>query len=206
MWESVFSFLHVLAQSTATLIIVLDPLGLLPIVVGITSRMSAGNRRVMLNKATLIAFGLLILFTLTGKSLLRLFNITLDDLQVSGGILLLVIALSIVLKGHSSTTPESDSSVGIVPLISPLLVGPGAITATIILVGSVGILITSASVILSLLITWAVLRSTPIIYRVLGAGGSDVAARIMGILLAAIAVVYMRNGLFGILAARGLCK
>jgi multiple antibiotic resistance protein len=198
-------FLLVLLQSTVTLLIILDPFGLLPLVVGMTRQMSDTGRRTMMTQAVLAGMALLLVFTFGGNKVLGLFGVTTNDLRISGGILLLVIALSVVLKGHASSEMETDSTFGIVPIASPLLAGPGSITATIILVGSVGLLLTTLAVVIAFMITWVVLRSTTLVYRILGRSGSDVIARVMGILLAAIAVVYIRDGIFGILVARGLC-
>lgn len=189
-----------LVQSTVTLLIVLDPFGLLPLVVGMTRQMSNKQRRRMLNKAVLVGFLLLLAFTFTGTGLLRLFRITLDDMRIAGGLLLLVLALNIVLAGHeSSEETDVGMHMGVVPIASPLLVGPGSIATAVVLVGTRGFLIASLAVLCAFLLTWLVLRSTTLIYRVLGETGSDVIARIMGMLLAALAIVYIREGVIGII-------
>ena len=192
-----------LLQATAALLIVLDPLGLVPLAVAVTRKFNDAERRRLIRRAVLTGFALLLVFTFTGTGILRLFRITLDDLRIAGGLLLLVIALSVVLNGRISTEPTLDTSTGVVPLASPLLVGPGAITTAVVLVGTSSLLVTALAVALSFAITWIVLRSTTIIYRVLGESGSDIIARIMGILLAAIAVVYVREGIIGIAKAAG---
>lgn len=207
-FTSYWAFFKVFLQSTLALLIVLDPFGLLPLVIGMTRQMDDKRRKSMLSRAILVGFLLLLIFTFAGNNVLKLFGVTTDDLRISGGILLLIVALSIVLSGHMSVAGESDtdSGFGIVPIASPLLVGPGSITAAIILVGSNGIFITSLAVAAAFFITWLVLRSTTLIYRVLGRQGSDAVARIMGILLAAIAIVYIKDGIFGILTVKGICK
>lgn len=198
-------FFKLLLQSILALLIVLDPFGLLPLVIGMTRQMDDKHRRRMLDRAVLVGFALMLVFTIGGSTVLKLFGVTADDLRIGGGILLLIIALSVVLSGHMSVNQEMDSGFGIVPIASPLLVGPGSITAAVILVGSEGIFISVLAVIISFFLTWLVLRSTPLIYRVIGKHGSDAVARIMGIFLAAIAVVYIKNGIFGILAVKGIC-
>lgn len=199
MSEPLLRFLVTFAQSTAALLIVLDPLGLLPIIVGVTRGMSAIERHRTISLAVLIGFALLLIFTFTGTGILSIFQITIGDLRIAGGLLLLIIAVSVVLSGRVSVTPTLDAGAGAVPIASPLLVGPGAITTAVVLVATNGVLITSLAVIAAFLVTWLVLRSATFIYRMLGESGSDIIARIMGILLAAIAVVYIREGVIDVL-------
>lgn len=200
MSEQTIHFIITLLQSTAALLIVLDPLGLLPIVVALTRQLSPAGRQSVVTQAVLTAFVLLMFFTLAGTGILSLFRVTINDLQIAGGILLLVMALSLVLSGRMSSEATPTSSASFVPLASPLLVGPGAITAAVVLVATNGLLIASLAVVIAFFVTWLVLRSITTIYRLVGESGSDVIARIMGILLAAIAVQYIREGILGIFA------
>lgn len=188
-------------QSTMALLIVLDPLGLMPLVLAVTQRMTDAERRAVIRRSVLTGFALMLVFTFGGTWILQFFRITVNDLRISGGLLLLVIALSIVLKGHVTGEPSTDAGAGIVPLASPLLVGPGAITSAVVIVGTSGMFIAALSVTAALGVTWIALRFMTTIYRLLGQSGSDIIARIMGILLAAIAVVYVREGVVGIIHA-----
>jgi multiple antibiotic resistance protein len=190
-------------QSTMALLIVLDPLGLMPLVITITSRMSDSERRNVVRRSVLTGFVLLMIFTFAGSWILLFFRITVDDLRIAGGLLLLVIALSIVLYGHMTTEPTTESGTGVVPLASPLLVGPGSITTAVVLVGTVGMFATALSVVLAFAVTWLTFQFTTVIYRIIGESGSDIIARIMGILLAAIAIVYVREGVVGVVRALG---
>ncbi|MEN6521040.1 MAG: MarC family protein [Armatimonadota bacterium] len=206
--HDIIKWVLILIQSTMALLIVLDPFGLLPLVVGVTHQMTTKQRQRMLTRAVLIAFAMLLVFTFSGTAILRLFGIELYDLQIAGGLLLLVMALNIVIHGRMSSEPALDGGIGmgVVPIASPLLVGPGSITAAVVLVGTQGIILASLAVAIAFFLTWVVLRATTLIYKILGVTGSDVIARIMGILLAAIAIVYIRDGIFGILVAKGICK
>ncbi|HOK55307.1 MAG TPA: MarC family protein, partial [Armatimonadota bacterium] len=130
-----------------------------------------------------------------------LFKITLEDLKVGGGLLLLVIALSIVVGGHSQSEPTPDVNAGIVPIASPLLVGPGSIATAVVIVGHHGPFIAALAVTIAFFLTWLVLRATSLIYRVLGVSGSDAIARIMGVLLAAYAVGLIREGIVDVVRA-----
>jgi multiple antibiotic resistance protein len=190
-------FVSQLAQAVAGLLIILDPLGLLPLVITFTRQLTDYERRQVLVKITLTALLLMIFFAVAGTAVLRLFHISLDDMRIAGGLLLLIIALRIVTEGHFLGSSSSTGGLSVVPLASPLLVGPGAIAAAVVQVRLYGLPITLLAIIISFLICLLVLYYTSGIYRVLGESGSDVISRIMGILLAAIAVNYIREGITG---------
>ena len=197
MTEEIIRFILPMLQATAALLIVLDPLGLMPLVLALTRDLTDSDRNRVVNQAILTGFGLLLAFTLTGTVVLSLFRVTIDDLRIAGGILLLVIALSLVLSGR--TEPTVDAGARMVPLASPLLVGPGAITTSVVLVATNGVLLTSLAVVIAFFITWLVFRATPTVYRLIGESGADIISRIMGILLAAIAIGYIRVGILGVI-------
>lgn len=189
---SVTTFIKELTLAVASLLIILDPLGLVPLIITLTRQLTDEERRQAVTRITMTALILLLFFALTGTWVLTLFGLTLVDMRIAGGILLLVIALKIVTEGHVSTGPTA--TLGVVPLASPLLVGPGAIAAAVVLVRLYGLPITLLAIIISFFISLMIFRFTPLIYRILGESGSDVVARIMGILLAAIAVNFIRVG------------
>jgi len=181
------------AKATAALLIVVDPVGLLPVVAAITRGQTPAAGRALLTKAVGVGLVLLLAFTLLGVYLLDLFRITLDDFKIAGGILLLVVALTIVTQGHWGQRDEQGSM--LVPLATPLLTGPGAITTSIVFLGRYGVGVTVLAIILTFGLTWLVMQYGTLILRALGDTGADVVARIMGVLLAAIAVQFMREGL-----------
>jgi len=189
-----------LAQATAALLIVVDPVGLLPIVVGMTRQISPSARRVLYTQAVGVGLVLLLGFTLLGVYLLDLFRITVDDFKIAGGILLLVVALTIVTKGHWGQQDEQESAV--VPLATPLLTGPGAITTSIVLLGRYGVSVTITAILITYGLTWLIMQQSIRLLGWLGETGSDVVARIMGMLLAAIAVQFIREGLQSTFALR----
>lgn len=200
MSDAAIHWLWMLTKSTIALLIILDPFGLLPVVIGISRQMTTKQRQRMLTRVVLIGFALLLAFTFTGTGVLRIFGITLDDMSISGGLLLLVVALGMVLGGHGNYELTLGDRSGIVPIASPLLVGPGAIAASLVIVSREGVVIASIAVFLAFFITWLVLRSTTLIYRILGESGSDVIARIMGLLLAALAIKFIREGVLGVIS------
>jgi len=186
--EALASFL----RATIALFIIIDPLGLLPVFLALTQDATPEERRAVFNRAAGVAFILLLLFAFTGTGILRLFGITVSDFEIAGGILLLVLAMRTINEAHYSVAGEGRT--GIVPIAVPLLVGPGAITTTIVLIGLYGLWITVAAVVASFAASALIFRYVNLFYRLLGKTGSDVIAKIMGMLLAAIAVQFIRQG------------
>lgn len=183
----------------AALLIVIDPLGVLPVVVGLSARLPPRETRRLTVKVTAGATILLLLFTITGTWVLRLFGVSLSDLRVGGGLLLLIIALKLVLEGRIGDEKEGEQTAVIAPLISPLLAGPGAITAAVVLAAVHGVWMTSAAAVAAMLVSLLLLLAAGFIHRLIGDSGTDLVSRVMGVLIAAIAVSYVREGILGYL-------
>ncbi|MDI6829285.1 MAG: MarC family protein [Armatimonadota bacterium] len=165
------SFLVPFAKATIALFIIIDPLGLIPLFLALTQDATPEERRIILSRATRVALLLLLLFAFTGTGILKLFGITLSDFKIAGGILLLVIAMRTISEAHYDIS--STGQTGVVPLAVPLLVGPGAITTTIVLIGLYGLWITVAAVISSFAITFLIFRFVGYLYKILGKTGSQ---------------------------------
>ena len=186
-------FLLNLLKATISLFIVVDPFGNIPIFIGLTSNMDSGRRAKAFRMAVITGFILLMIFAIAGRWVLQIFNITLYSFRIAGGILLLFLALELLMKEkvYAKISPEES---GAVPLGVPLLVGPGAITATIINLESVGFSATAISVAIVCIITWIVLKFIEPIHRLLGKVGSTVVSKVMAMLLAAIAIQFILEG------------
>ena len=186
-------FLLNILKATISLFIVVDPFGNIPIFIGLTSNMDSGRRAKAFRMAVITGFILLMIFAIAGRWVLQIFNITLYSFRIAGGILLLFLALELLMKEkvYAKISPEES---GAVPLGVPLLVGPGAITATIINLESVGFSATAISVAIVCIITWIVLKFIEPIHRLLGKVGSMVVSKVMAMLLAAIAVQFILEG------------
>jgi multiple antibiotic resistance protein len=182
-----------LVQAVVWLLLILDPLGNLPLFMAATHDKTSAERRKTFTLTTFVAFLLLVLFMLGGITVLNLFRVTLADLQIAGGLLLLIIAVRIVLFGHWGADEEEQTSV--VPLACPLLTGPGAITATLVLQATYGLALTTVAVVVSFLVTWAILMFGEKLFQILGKTGSAVLAQVMALLLATIAVQFIRSGI-----------
>ena len=149
----------------------------------------------MFNTASIVAFVLLLIFAFTGKEIFSVFGISIYSFQISGGILLLIIAIRIIVSGRVLDLDDSPESVGAVPIAMPLLVGPGAIATTIFNVQTYGLIIAILSVFIVILVTWIVLRYAKSINRFLGTIGALVISRLSALLIAAIAVQHILLGI-----------
>lgn len=188
-------------RATVALLIVVDPLSIMPVLLGLTSHMEPGRRVGLVLKVVGGATVLLLFFTFTGVWLLSLFAVTLDDLRIGGGLLLLVIAIRLVVEGRIGGHSPQEYNAAVVPLISPLLIGPGAITAAVVLAAIHGVLVTALAGVVTMLVSLALFLTSGFFHRLLGDSGADLISRIMGVLIAAIAVSYIRLGVLGMVNA-----
>ena len=180
-------------RAIIALFIIVDPFGNIPIFVGLTENIPEAQIKKTYNTAMLVAFALLLVFAFTGQEILTIFGLSIYSFEVAGGILLLIIAVRILISGFHEST-ESPESLGAVPIAMPLLVGPGAITTTIFNLQAYGTAISILAVIVVLTLTWIILMFIDDIYKVLGKTGSVVIARVMALLIAAIAIQYILTG------------
>jgi multiple antibiotic resistance protein len=184
-----------IAKAILVLFIVVDPFGNLPIFMSLTEKMPENQKRRVFNTATLVGFILLLAFAFAGQEIFSIFGVSIFSFEVAGGILLLIIAIRILISGRVTEMDESPESIGAVPIAMPLLVGPGAITTTIFNLQAYGVAVTVLSVFVVLILTWAILRYVNRVYRFLGKTGALVIARVMALLIAAIAIQYVLFGL-----------
>jgi len=192
---------------------IVNPLGVIPMFVSMTADETYKERLKTIDNVAVGVIVILLAVLFFGDLMLTFFGITIDSFRVGGGILVLLMAIAML---HAKTSPiqQTDeeatesiakTSVAIVPLAMPLLAGPGAIS-TVILVAHKSnapmhyVLLAITILLLSMTI-WAVLRLSPFIIRRLGPTGINIFSRIMGLILAAIAVEFIANGLKGLFPA-----
>ncbi len=183
-------------KSLIALLIITDSIGNLPFFIGVTEGASKEERRKIFNNAVITGFILLLIFIFAGTALLDLFNLTMDDLKIAGGILLFLVAIEIMLRGRINV--EHKEEVGVVPLGCPLLVGPGAITTAMVLLKIYGYLVVLSAIFVCFLLIWLVLYYAEFIYKFLGRNGTLIISKIMAILIAAIAVQFIRQGIIAL--------
>jgi multiple antibiotic resistance protein len=183
-------------KSFVALFIITDSVGNLPFFLGLTEGETQSEQRKVFTTALLTGFAILIGFIFLGNALLALFSVTLDDFRIAGGILLFWIAIEIMLRGRINIEHKED--MGVVPLGSPLLVGPGAITTALVLLQLYGYAITISAIVACFAVIWLVLFFADHIYGFLGKNGALILTKVASILIAAIAVQFIRQGLFSI--------
>lgn len=197
-----------LAKAAFALFAIVDPVGVIPIFLLATRGFTHAQSRAAARIAALTVAGVLTLFTFTGEYVLNFLGIRLAAFTVAGGLLLLLLALSMV-QAHVSPQRQTEDealeaeekdSVGAVPLGVPLLAGPGAITHVIVAAGAVkGEPLQQAAllvpVVLVALSVWLAFRAAPAIARRLGNTGIHVVTRLMGLIIAAISIEMIASGL-----------
>jgi multiple antibiotic resistance protein len=187
-------FITEFIKAFIALFIIVDPLGNIPIFVGLTEKLGETQRQRVFNVAILVSVVLLLVFAFTGLEILNIFGLSIYSFEIAGGILLLIISIRILISGSFHEGVDSPESIGAVPIAMPLLVGPGAITTTIFNLQAYGIIVTILAVVVVLAVTWVILRFMHRIYRFLGKTGAIVIARVMALFIAAIAIQYILTG------------
>ncbi len=195
-----------LITAFATLFVVIDPPGLVPLFIALTQGMDNAKRRAMAQRACIIATVMLMLFGLMGEALLGFIGISMPAFRIAGGILLFLTALDMLFERRTQrregqhADPDHDPSV--FPLATPLIAGPGAIATMILLVGQSGPGWAGTIAVMGLLLgmmlaTYLFLLASPPLERVLGRTGTIVITRLLGMLLAALSVQFVIDGIRG---------
>lgn len=182
----------------AALLIVIDPLGAVPIILSAVGFVGSKQGKRLVLRVVAGSTILLLFFTIAGTYLLRLFGVTLDDLRIGGGLLLLIIALRIVVGGRFGPDDEDHEGM-VVPLITPLIVGPGAITAAVVLARIHGVPLTAAAAIAAMILCLVLFLASRYIHRIIGDSATHLTSRVLGVFVAAIAISYMRAGVLDVI-------
>ncbi len=197
-----------------TLIVIVDPPGLAPLFLALTTGMNAVERRQVAVRASVIAFGLLALFAVTGAVILHVLGITLPAFRVAGGLLLFYIAFEMVFErrqerheksAERAITKDMIRNIAVFPLAIPLMAGPGAISATILLSGEfaepAARAMLAAIILVVCALTWLVFLVSEPVDRLLGETGRTILTRLLGVILAALAVQFVADGVRALMAA-----
>jgi multiple antibiotic resistance protein len=194
-----------------TLFVVVDPVGLVPLFLGLTGGRPESERASIARRAVIVAGGLLFTFALVGSWLLRSLGITLDAFRIAGGVLLFRIAVDMVFAHLERETPEEASEarartdISVFPLAIPLLAGPGALASVMILAAEARSVVWGVPVVLGvcaavLVLAYIGLRIATPVAGLLGQTGINVVTRVMGVLLAALATQYVADGIRGLMS------
>jgi multiple antibiotic resistance protein len=185
---------NALLLSFIPLFVAIDVLGVVPIFLSLTERLERVQKRRLVTDATLAALGVSLVFLFFGRFLFSVMGITEDDFRVGGGIILLILAIVDLLFSHDQQR-SPETSIGIVPIGIPLIIGPAALTTILILVDAYGVFVTVVSLLANLAIVWLVFRYSEVVVRVLGRSGSKAIAKVASLFMVAIAVMMIRVGL-----------
>ncbi|MGA2875169.1 MAG: MarC family protein [Nitrososphaerales archaeon] len=197
-----------------TLFVILDPIGVLPCFIGLTGGVSTQQRKKLANRAVAVATGLLLVFALLGDGILLFLGIQIADLEIAGGVLLLVFALRDILSseplGMKETSDVLESTkmaetMAVIPIATPLLAGPGSLTVVMLFakeslggVASLGVVISIVAIVVDCLVAWCLLRLGDRITKALSPTVLLIIGKVMDILMAAIAVSFLTSGVIAI--------
>lgn len=192
-----------------TMFIIIDPPGLAPVFIALTQGMTPAQRRAIAIRSCLVSAGLMVLFLLLGEAVLGFIGISMDAFRIAGGVLLFLTALEMLFQRRQARregnaaegAAEHHDDPSVFPLALPMIVGPGAITTIILLAGqadgALDLWAIAAVLMVVLLIVFIAFLSANAIERALGKTGLNIVTRLLGMLLAALAVQFILDGLRG---------
>ncbi|MBI5493013.1 MAG: MarC family protein [Deltaproteobacteria bacterium] len=193
-------FLESLILTFIPLFVAMEPIGILPIYLSMTRPLAPSEKRYVLFYSILTAAAITLAFLLLGKGMFIVLGITISDFQIAGGLILLSIAIADIVYAARGTSMEAPTSgVGIVPIGTPLIAGPAALTTLLMLSDLYGFVPTLAALIVNLFIVWLILLSSEAIVSRIGEKGAMGISKVISLLLAAIAVMMIRRGIEGLL-------
>ena len=201
--ETIIS-LPLLATTFTTLFVIMDPPGSIPVFLALTGRLSRPAQNKAAIQATITSFFVIIGFAVLGNSILRALQISIEALQLSGGVLLFLVAMELLMGSGdlgAGGSGSEDANVAMVPLGTPLLAGPGAIVAVMVAVNQgkntlPGWVAVMLAVVLMHVVIYLTLKFSVVLARVLGKNGVVVLTKIAGVLLGAIATQLAVNAIF----------
>ncbi len=182
-------------QAFIPLFVAIDPIGLAAIFLAMSAGVPAERRRTIAAQATWTGGGVALLFLLLGQTIFSALGITASDFQIAGGLILFILAARDIIHSATEQPRELADDFGVVPLGMPLIAGPASITTLILLAQTVGVVITLVALALNLLLVVLAFAQSDRIARRIGGTGMRAISKIISLLLAAIAVNMVRQGL-----------
>ena len=183
------------------LFVAVDALGLLPVFMGLTQELPRAHIRRIIGESVITAMIVALVFLFIGKGILTLLGITVSDFMIAGGTLLFVLSLSDLIAAEKRRVQIHQGEVGAVPLGVPLMVGPGVLTTTILLIDQYGMVPTVSATIVNIVIAGMVFWMSGSINRILGRAGTRTISKLSSLILAAIGVMMVRKGIMLLIAA-----
>ncbi|MDK2795376.1 MAG: multiple antibiotic resistance protein [Archaeoglobaceae archaeon] len=189
---------------TGQIFAVLNPVGVIPTFLSLTEAMSPVRRHKIVRQSILTVLILTTILAIGGSLILEFFKVSVFSLQIGGGVLLMVIAIDMLSGLPRTKVVESGEEIAIVPIATPLLVGPGTMTTIIVLSKTVPMFSLLTSIIIVAVLTYLLLRYSDLLIKVLGINGIRAISRFMTIIIAAFAAQLLYGGFTGWLTSWGI--
>ncbi len=201
-WHEYFKLMAPYIHTFIPLFVAIDIIGIIPLYTGLTSGIPAEQKRRIAMQSIVTAFVISIAFLLVGKTVFKLLGITVADFQIAGGALLFFLAI-VDLVWSGKPQRESSSEIGVVPIGTPLIIGPAVLTVLIMMLDLYGVWPTMASLLINLGIVAVALLNANKILGFMGENGAKGMAKVVSLLLAAIGVMMVRRGIISIIIQMG---
>lgn len=193
-------------ESFLPLFVAINPMGIIPLYLSVTEKLTTAERSRLTLQAMVTAIALSVLILFAGQLIFSVLGITVNDLRVGGGLILLVLSISnLAFSDFRRRDPmdgedgDDPASVGIVPIGIPLIVGPAAITSILVSREAYGYLPTLSSLVINMVLVFLTLAAAPHIGRFTGSAGSKAIGKVASLFLAAISVAMIRAGILGMI-------
>jgi multiple antibiotic resistance protein len=184
-----------IALSFIPLFVAVDAIGLLPLFVSLTAGLGPRDKDRVIIQSIVTASGLALGFILVGKAVFHLLGITIGDFMIAGGVILFGIAITDLINPAQKRRAASLNEVGVVPLGTPMIVGPAVLTTCLVIIPQYNLVPTMISMLLNLALTGVLLKVSSKLVALLGDAGTKALSKVISLLLAAIAVMLVRKGI-----------
>lgn len=189
------TFISALIKAFVILFVIIDPTGGIPVFIMLTKKFTKKELRRAANRSIIVAGSLMILFVLLGISILNFFSISLSSFQIAGGLILMALGVIYVMDIHINNEKKDYGKDITIPVATPLIAGPGVLTAIIIITSTYNIIVGLIVTLLNLLLFWVLMIYSDKILKIIGQQGVEILSRIMGLILTAMAVEFIITGL-----------
>ncbi len=186
-----------------SLILIMDPFASVPMFISITKGMDKATINSYCNRAALVAGALLFLFIFAGQPLMDLFGISTSSFRVAGGLVLVLMGIELIFSLKFSKSGDEQDAPWVI-IATPVMTGPGVITATIVLTGQYGYPLVVLAGLIALIVTWVLLRGSHKIMELIGENALNIISRIVGLLIAALGVELVFQGAFDWFMMQGI--
>lgn len=180
--------------SFISIFVAVDAIGVLPIFISLTEAVEPAQRTKIIIQSMLTAICLAVGFIFLGRAVFKVLGITMADFMIAGGAILFCLAVTDIINPVKKRRIPSQE-LGVVPLGTPLIVGPAVLTTSMVIISQYGLFATLISVLVNILLAGIIFSLSSILIKVLGEAGSKALSKIMSLLLAAIAVMMVRKGI-----------